>query len=397
MSTQIHLDKSFSCKQVEDTDEVNREFEVLLDYLKYSRGCDLTSYKRSSLMRQFKKQMQSINIDTYQSYLEYLQGHPHEYLALLNRVLINVTSFFRDRDAWDSLAAQIIPKIIASKQPNEPIRVWSAGCATGQEIYSLLILLAEALGIEACLQRVRCFATDADEAALLQARQATYTSQDIIGIPPELLEKYFVQTKTGYVFHPELRRTIVFSVHNLTHDAPISKIDLLVCRNVLIYFNPQAQASILTRFHFALKNPGFLFLGKAESLINSKQIFMPVNLSQRIYVKRPRLELDDYLSISSQTHDQQATNLLLIKNYLWENAFETSSSAHLSIDANNCLLYFNQQARTLFGLSYDDWKRPFQELELTKLISFNTLIKALYSGCIPLFILSTRINKREGL
>ncbi|KYC41719.1 chemotaxis protein CheR [Scytonema hofmannii PCC 7110] len=371
--------KSFLCNGVQDTDEVNLEFETLLDYLKYNQGCDLTGYKRSSLMRRFRHRMQSINIDTYESYLQYLQRHWEEYRALLNDVLINVTSFFRDRKAWDYLAAEVIPKIIASKQPDEPIRIWSAGCATGQEIYSLLILLAEALGLEVCRQRVQCFATDTDEAALSKARQATYSNKDIIGIPAELLQKYFEYTETGYVFHPELRRTIIFSRHDLTQNAPISKIDLLICRNVLIYFNSETQVSVLKRFHFALKNTGFLFLGKAETVINRRQIYMPVNINQRIYAKELTLEVDDYRLIIPKSHRQHTTHLLPIQNYFWETAFETSSFAYLAIDANGCLLHANEWARTLFGLTFNNWKRPFQDLKVAKLIGTNTLTQALHS------------------
>uniref|UniRef100_A0A0C1R1P3 protein-glutamate O-methyltransferase n=1 Tax=Tolypothrix bouteillei VB521301 TaxID=1479485 RepID=A0A0C1R1P3_9CYAN len=367
------------CNGVQDTDKLSSEFETLLDYLKYNRGCDLTSYKRSSLMRRFRHRMESINIDTYESYLEYLQYHSQEYLALLDDVLINITSFFRDRNAWDYLAAEVIPKIIASKQPDEPIRAWSAGCATGQEIYSLLVLLAEALGLEACRQRVRCFATDTDEAALWHARRATYSSKDIIDIPAQLLQKYFEHTETGYVFHPELRRTIIFSPHDLTQNAPMSKIDLLICRNVLIYFNPDAQASVLTRFHFALNNTGFLFLGKAETALSRRQIFKPVDISQRIYTKGLKLELDDYRFINPTSHRQLATHLLPIQNHFWETTFEIGSSAHLAIDASGCLLHANERARTLFGLSFDDWKRPFQDLTIAKLINANILMQVLHS------------------
>ncbi|KAB8321320.1 protein-glutamate O-methyltransferase CheR [Tolypothrix campylonemoides VB511288] len=277
--------------------EVHPEFEALLNYLKYNQNCDLTDYKRSTLMRRFQHRMKSININSYQSYRQYLQSEPRELLALLNDVLINVTSFFRDRDAWDYLATDIIPKIIASKQPDEPIRVWSAGCASGQEIYSALMLLAEALGIESCLKRVQCFATDLDKAAVLQARQGTYSAKDITGIPPVLLEKYFQHTEKGYVFDPQLRRTIIFAHHDLAKDAPMSKIDLLMCRNVLIYFNPEAQASIFVRFHFALKNTSFLFLGKTESVTTRRQIFTPVSLKHRVYAKGLNLEMDDYLSL----------------------------------------------------------------------------------------------------
>lgn len=380
MSAKMRPDSSFSSDRTQEISEVNPAFEALLDYLKHSRGCDLTSYKRSSLMRRFQHRMQSININTFENYLQYLQWHIEEYFALLDNVLINVTSFFRDRETWDYLAEEIVPKLIASKQPEAPIRVWSAGCATGQEIFSILILLAEALGIETCLRRVQCYATDADASALAQAREATYSHSEITGIHPDWLEKYFERTETGYMFHPRLRRNIVFSQHDLTQDAPISKIDLLVCRNVLIYFNSEAQAPILARFHFVLNNTGFLVLGKAEALMNHRQIFKPVNLNQRIYTKGVNLELADYLSITPKPRKQQVTNVLLLQNYFWEAAFEASSFALIAIDADGYLHHANEQARGLFGLTFDAWKRHFQELEPAKLISADTLKKALLSN-----------------
>ncbi|HAX77084.1 MAG TPA: chemotaxis protein CheR [Cyanobacteria bacterium UBA11372] len=363
--------------------EANPEFEALLDYLKHSRGCDLTGYKRSTLMRRFRQRMQNINIDSYQSYLQYLQHHPQEYLDLLNDVLINVTSFFRDRDAWDYLAAEIVPKIIANKQPHEPIRVWSAGCAAGQEIYSLLILLAEALGIESCLERVQCFATDADQAALQQAQRATYSDLEIASIPPHLLEKYFEQTEQGYVFHPTLHSTIIFGRHDLAQDAPMSKIDLLACRNVLMYFNPETQASILVRFHFALKNTGFFFLGKSELLLNRRQIFNPINLKHRIYAKSLKLELEDYLSIKPKSPKNQEIDPLTTQSYFWQTAFETSPVAQLAVNLNGYLIGANEQANRIFGLTLDDWNRPFAELEPGKLVGSYTSITTLYRNYRP--------------
>jgi two-component system CheB/CheR fusion protein len=306
MSSPMRPKNSPLCDQVDETEEANQEFEALLDYLKHNQKCDLTGYKRSSLMRRFQHRMQSINIDSYQSYLQHLQTHSEEYLALLDDVLINVTSFFRDHDAWEYLATEIVPKIIANKQPNEQIRVWSAGCSTGQEVYSLLILLAEALGIEACLQRVQCFATDADKAALWQARQGTYSELEVATIPADLREQYFEQTERGYVFHSKLRRMVVFADHDLIQDAPMSKIDLLMCRNVMIYFNLKAQTAILVRFHFALKNTGFLLLGKTESVINRRQIFTPISLKHRLYAKVLKLELDDFLLINPQSRKKPA-------------------------------------------------------------------------------------------
>lgn len=343
--------------------QAEREFEALLDYLKHNRGCDLTGYKRSTLLRRFAHRMQSINIGSYQDYLKYLQIHSNEWMALLDTVLINVTSFFRDRDTWDYLANDIIPKIIASKQPDEPIRVWSAGCAAGQEVYSLLMLFAEALGIESCLQRVQFYATDVDETAIKQARLATYDCKEVTSIPPNLLEKYFEQTEQGYVFHRKLRCQIIFGHHNLAENAPMSKIDLLSCRNVLIYFNPETQASILVRFHFALKNTGFLFLGKSEALINHRQIFTPISLKHHVYAKLLNLELEDHLLINPKSCKKQALDQTTRSFQIWQTAYEISHEAQLAVDSYDRLVVANEQANTLFKLTLDDWNRPFEELE----------------------------------
>ncbi len=392
MSAQIHSNNSSMCDRAENTNEANPEFEALLDYLKHSRGCDLTGYKRSSLMRRFQYRMQSININSYQSYRQHLQSDPSEWLALLDEVLINVTTFFRDseallrsadRDPWVTLANEIIPQIIASKEPDEPIRVWSAACASGQEVYSLVILFAEALGIESCLQRVQFYATDVDEAALGQARQGIYQLREVTELPPHLLEKYFEQTARGYVFHPQLRRTIVFGRHNLTCDPPMSKIDLLVCRNALMYFNADTQANILIRFHFALNNNGFLFLGKAETLIGQRQIFTPVNLKHRIFAKGVKLGVDEHLQISPRIRKKQAVDFLATHVRIWQAAFETSPFAQLAVDSNSCLIMANEQANALFGLTCNDVGRPLPSLKPGQLFGLCTSIKQVKSDRRP--------------
>lgn len=378
MSAQMRPQTSLLSSRVNDTEETSQELEVLLDYLKHSKKCDLTGYKRSTLMRRFQHRMQSINIDSYQSYLRYLQVHPQEYLALLDDVLINVTSFFRDRDAWEYLAAEIVPKIIASLQPNEPIRVWSAGCATGEEIYSFLILLAETLGIEECLQRVQCFATDADRAALGKARQAIYSELELSSIPANLREKYFKQTETGYVFHPELRQKVVFGDRDLIDDSPISKIDLLICRNVIMYFNLKTQEDVLASFHFALKDNGFLFLGNTETIINPPQRFHLLSIKHHIYAKGANLELYDYLPLDQRYQNKLALEAEIQQYDLWQAAYESSPFAQLAVDTDSNLIAVNEQANTLFGLTLKDLYRPFAELKVAKLLDNGAEVSAFY-------------------
>jgi two-component system, chemotaxis family, CheB/CheR fusion protein len=383
MSAHIHSKNGSMCDGAKDTREANPEFEALLGYLKHSRGCDLTRYKHSTLMRRFAHRMQEINIDSYPDYLHYLHSHPEECIALLDTVLINVTSFFRDRDAWVTLANEIIPKIIANNPPQEPIRVWSAACASGSEVYSLIMLFAEALGIESCLQRVQFYATDIDEAALRQARQGIYPPREITEIPPHLLEKYFEQTEQGYVFHPQLRRSVIFGRHNLASDAPISKIDLLVCRNALMYFNVDTQANILIRFHFALKNNGVLFLGNAETLITKRQIFTPVNLKHRIFAKGLKLGVEEHLQISPRIRKKQAVDFLATHVRIWQTAFEASPFAQLAIDSNSCLIMANEQANAVFGLTFNDVGRPLRSLKPGEILGLCTSIKQASSDRCP--------------
>jgi two-component system CheB/CheR fusion protein len=280
-------------------------FEALLYYLWQSHGFDFRAYKRASLMRRVQHRMQMLPIESYSDYIDYLQEHPEEFLPLFNAIDINYTRFFRDTAAWDYCAAQIVPQLLASKTLDEPIRVWSAGCASGEETYTLVMVLAEALGIEQFKARVRIFSTDVDQEALNQAHQASYSISEVADIPSDLLEKYFEQLDGRYTFRKDLRRCIIFSRHNLIQDAPMSKIDLLVCRNVLIYFTLEAQIKILVRFHFGLKESGFLFLGNTEIIpTDIAALFGRLNLRHRIFNKLPRTELSPRLLVKALKRPQ---------------------------------------------------------------------------------------------
>ncbi|MBD2309369.1 protein-glutamate O-methyltransferase CheR [Chroococcidiopsis sp. FACHB-1243] len=272
---------------------IDCEFEALLDYLKLTHGFDFTGYSRSHLMRRIEIRMQQVGIEGISDYHDYLQAHPQEFTHLFNTIEINFSGFFRDAESWDYIATQIVPQIVASKSESDPIRVWSAGCATGEETYTLAIVLAQVLGVEQYLSRVKILATDVDLDALKQARMASYRSDRVVGIPTTLLSQYFQQVDKHYVFRSDLRRPIIFSRHNLIADAPMSKIDLLACRNVLIYFNIEAQARVLARFHFGLKDSGFLFLGKAEMLPDN--FFTSLDIQHRVLAKVPKNSLNQRL------------------------------------------------------------------------------------------------------
>ena len=360
-------------------------FEALLDYLKRSRGFDFTGYKRSSLRRRITRRMQQQQIASCNDYLDYLEVHPEEFAQLFDTILINVTAFFRDAPAWEFLASEVVPHIVSGKLPGEPIRVWSAGCASGEETYTLAVILAEALGVDEFRQRVKIYATDVDEDALTQARQAVYPAKAASDLAPELRNKYFERVATQYVFRPELRRAIIFGRHDLIQDAPIPRLDLVTCRNTLMYFNAEVQSRVLARFHFALSDHGFLFLGKAEMLLTHTSLFAPMNLKQRVFTKMPTPHLRDRLLVMAQAGSSEANNHVMRHVRLRDVAFDVAEIAQVVIDLDGNLVLANEQARTFFGLHRRDLGRPFQDLELSyRPLELRSRIEQAYAMRCPL-------------
>ena len=257
----------------------------LLDFVKEARGFDFSGYKRSSIQRRVTKRMSEVGVDSYEEYIDYLELHPEELASLFNAILINVTGFFRDPQTWEYMASEVIPYLVKRRPPDAPLRVWSAGCASGEEAYTLAMVLARALGDRVFQDRVKIYATDIDEQALDIARHGAYTPRQIEDVPREALERFFERTEQRYVFRKDLRRCVIFGRNDVVQDAPISRIDLLVCRNTLMYFTAETQSQILGRFHFALDNDGILVLGKSEMLITHSDLFTPVDLKRRVFRK----------------------------------------------------------------------------------------------------------------
>ena len=295
-----------------DGDAETQGAEALLDYLRQSRAVDFTGYKRSTLLRRINKRIQQVSLGSFADYQDYLEVHPEEFAKLFDTVLINVTSFFRDPEAWDALGREIVPVIVAAKGHGGPIRIWSAGCASGEEAFTLAMVWAESLGAEAFRERVKIYATDVDDDALAKGRQATYDVKQLEPVPDDLRRRYFERSGDRYAFRGDLRRSVIFGRHDLTHDAPISRMDLLVCRNTLIYLNAETQSRILANFHFALNPRGFLFLGKAEMLLTHQNLFHAVDLKHRLFSKTAQVELRDRLLALAQTGDQDKPTRFLL-------------------------------------------------------------------------------------
>ena len=254
----------------------------LLQELAEQRNFDFRGYKKTTLERRFRRRMFQLSLGGYAEYGEYIRAHPDEVTELLNTLLINVTEFFRDPPAWEILRHEILPPLLKQIKPGHSFRAWSAGCASGEEPYSIAILLAGYFGHRMQDYDIKIYATDIDEDALNAARRGEYSLEAVKHVRPEWREKYFHGKETLRV-NRELRRLVIFGRSNLGQDAPISHVNLLVCRNVLIYFDPDLQKRILTRLHYALEPGGVLFLGKSESQLANSQQFQRLNSRWRIF------------------------------------------------------------------------------------------------------------------
>jgi len=343
-------------------DDADGAFEALLIFLRERRGFDFTGYKRPSLMRRVRRRMAEVGIESTVEYQDFLEMHPEEFTPLFNTVLINVTSFFRDRPSWEHLRDELLPQVLATTDSG--IRVWSPGCASGQEAYSLAILLAEALGAEQFRQRVKIYATDVDEEALVQARQAVYAERELAGLTPEQVEEYFQPEGARFAFRKDLRRSVIFGRNDLVQDAPISHVDLLVCRNTLMYFNAETQSRILGRLHFALNPEGVLFLGKAEMLLSHGQMFAPIDLTRRFFRKREAHTVTDRHAVPVAPRAGLGAGEGELSR-LRREAMLAAPSAQLALDADGRLAMVNRQAERLLGVDGRDVGRPIQDLEIS--------------------------------
>jgi two-component system CheB/CheR fusion protein len=342
--------------------EFGEDFDDLLLMLKETRGFDFTGYKKSTLQRRVRRRMALVNVATFNEYRDYLELQPDEYTLLFDSMLINVTSFFRDPTAWEALSEKILPELLSAKSLKSPIRVWSAGCATGEEAYTLAMVLVEALGPDQFHERVKIYATDLDEDALQQARTGAYEARDLAAVPDRLRDLYFEPAGTTRAFRRDLRRQVIFGRNDLTRDAPISRVDLLVARNTLMYFNAEAQANVVRRFHFALSYPGYLFLGKAEMLLNHADRFTPVDLRKRLFRKASPgiLETTGAGGAWADVTSRESPG-----GRIEGAALSSGPVAQLAIDLTDRLRVANAAAEALFNLRPRDVGRPFQDLEVS--------------------------------
>ncbi len=258
-------------------------FKQILSLLRIRKGTDFTYYKQTTIRRRIYRRMALSQLRELTAYLKFLRENNTEQDVLYQDLLIPVTSFFRDTKTFDNLCQSIFPALIKNKQPNEPIRIWIAGCSTGEEAYSTAICFKELLGDRR--EKVQIFATDISLPAIEKARTGIYSKNEVDSLTQQRLKEFFVKREGGYQVTKEMRELCVFAPHDFLKDPPFGNIDLISCRNVLIYMEPYLQKKALTTFHYALNPKGFLSLGKSETANHAPDLFSPAGMQDKLFTR----------------------------------------------------------------------------------------------------------------
>jgi two-component system CheB/CheR fusion protein len=279
------LRKALHPRTRHEEDETRIRLDLCTLLLKQT-GHDFSGYKEKTFMRRVHRRMQVLQLSDVNQYAEHLGAHPDEVTLLFRDLLIGVTNFFRDSSAFEALVSTVIPNLFENKGIADTVRVWVAGCATGEEVYSLAILLREHMDKLKALPKVQIFATDIDEAALAVARAGRYPGALLGNVSGERLKRFFVGDDVTYAVSKDIRDLCMFSPHNVVRDPPFSRIDLVSCRNLLIYFSSDFQAYAIPVFHFALRPRGYLFLGTSENVTQYPDLFHAVDKKHRVFQRR---------------------------------------------------------------------------------------------------------------
>lgn len=275
-------------------EEQQQALREIFNFLRLRTGHDFSNYKRPTILRRIERRINIQNLPDLPAYAAFFRENPDEATALLKDLLISVTNFFRDKDPFNYLETEILPKIFEGKTAEDQVRIWVCGCATGEEAYSLAMVCAEQTSNLSDAPEVQIFATDIDEQAIAAARDGFYTLNDAADVSPERLRRFFTKETDGFRIRRELREMVLFANHNLLKDPPFSHLDLVTCRNLLIYLNPAAQERVMETFHFALESSGFMLLGNSETVDGAGDLFVPVSREHHIFQSRKVLTRNSY-------------------------------------------------------------------------------------------------------
>lgn len=303
----------------ERPEDQQQALRKVLSHLRIRTGHDFSNYKRPTLLRRIERRISVSNLPDLPAYAVFLRDSPDEVQALLKDLLISVTNFFRDNDAFAALEQDILPRIFHDKRSDEQVRIWVAGCATGEEAYSIAMLCAEHVLDTLDAPSVQIFATDIDEAALARARKGVYTANETADVSPERLRRFFTVEDQRYQVRRELRDMVLFATHNILKDPPFAHIDMVTCRNVLIYLNHTAQERVMETLHFALKPGGYLFLGTSESVDGAQDLYTTLNREHHIFQSRytPHRPLPVPESLPAVRADQPRVAPIVVEPNSW--------------------------------------------------------------------------------
>jgi two-component system, chemotaxis family, CheB/CheR fusion protein len=316
-------------------------------------GHDFSQYKKNTVLRRIERRMRVCMVSDLPGYFEYIQDHPEEIEALVQELLINVTHFFRDLEAYQALSTKAIRPLIQQKQAShEPLRVWVAGCSSGEEAYSLAILIQEQIESLMVDSQYQIFATDIDEDSIAIARKGFYADGSIENVSQERLRRFFYKEDNGYQISKGIRDRVIFSTQNVITDPPFSRIDLLCCRNLLIYLEAELQKQLLQRFHYSLNPDGFLFLGNSESIGKADDLFEVLDRKQKIYQRKEGQFTDriehkpsppqhkQYKSAEPET-DQKRPKSKVLREWVEKELLGSHTPACVITDKKHTILYIH--------------------------------------------------------
>jgi two-component system CheB/CheR fusion protein len=318
-------------------------------------GHDFEGYKPLTFMRRVQRRMQVVQLTTLEAYIERLKQDPAEVSALFHDLLINVTNFFRDAEAFSKLEALVIPRLFEGRGPNDTVRVWVPGCSTGEEVFSIAMLMREHVDRLAAPPKVNIFATDIDDKALAVARSGRYPEALLDSVSTERRKRFFIPDGGSFVIAKEVRDLCIFSPHSVIRDPPFSRMDLVSCRNLLIYFGPQVQAQVIPTFHYSLRSGGYLFLGGSENVSQYSDLFAPVDKKHRIFrsredggARRP-LALNGNLggglsSLGSEFSRRSSTGALALRQSVEQQVLDRFAPPHVVTSRDGEVIYYS--ART---------------------------------------------------
>jgi two-component system CheB/CheR fusion protein len=289
------VNKPHMVKDDNDADNTKSYFDDIIGLLRTHTGHDFTSYKRNTIQRRIERCMGIHQIDDIVTYVDFLKNNPGELNFLFKEFLIGVTSFFREQAEWEVLKDKVIPALLEQRSQTDTVRVWISGCSTGEEAYSLAIVFKEVMQELKSSQKfsVQIFATDLDSEAIDKAREGIFSQRIEKDMSTKRLSKYFIKMDRGYQVAPDIRDMVIFAQQNMIKDPPFTKLDIMICRNLLIYLKPEIQKKLIPLFHYSLNSSGFLFLGSAESVGNFTELFKPLDLKSRIYQRlRPLIQVE---------------------------------------------------------------------------------------------------------